>query len=56
MYLRNYLTQISGICEQQCGYKNGSSSDVIIAQLLKYVYDGVDANENLCVFGSQKRV
>ena len=33
------------LCEQQCGFINGLSTDISIAKLLKYVHEGLEENK-----------
>ena len=50
-HISRYLTLKKNICEQQCGFINGTSTDISVAKLLKHVDDGLDANKfGTCVF------
>ena len=50
-HISKYLTHKKILCEQQCGFINGLSTDISIAKLLKHVHDGLDANKfGICEF------
>ena len=50
-HISNHLTHKKILCEQQCGFMNGLSTDISVAKLPKYVHDGLDANEFvICIF------
>ena len=50
-HMSNYLTQKKILCEQQCGFISGLSTDISIAKLLKHVHEGLDTRKyGICVF------
>ena len=50
-HISNYLMHKKILCEQQCGFINGLSTDISIAKLLKYVHEGLEENKyGICVF------
>ena len=47
----NHLTTNDFICEQQCEFMNGLSTDISVTKLLKHANKGVDSNKyGICVF------
>ena len=48
---RIYLFQNTNICEQQCGFMNGLSTDISRVKNFKHIYEGVNVNKfDVCVF------
>ena len=50
-HLSDYLARKKILCEQQCGFISGLSTNISIAKLLKNVYEGLEDNKyGMCVF------
>ena len=50
-HISKYLMKKKILCEQQCGFINGLSADISVAEIIKQIHDGLDVNKfGVCFF------